>query len=426
MLLLQIIVALLVLMAMTVPIAITLGVLTLAGLEARGMPLVGTVQTMFENLDSFSLMAVPFYILAGNIMQAGGISQRLVNLANAFIGWLRGGLGGAAVLTSMFFATISGSSSATTAAIGSTTIPAMVAKGYPRNFAAALVASSGELGVIIPPSLSIIVYGLVMNQSISVLFAAGILPGILIGFTLIATSIVCAYVGGFDNVTKLTFGQWAMGVAKAAWDAAFALMMPVIILGGIYTGAFTPTEASVVAVAYGLLVSLFVYKELSWRYLGDVFRRSALTSAGILLIVSLAAALGFFLTIAQIPQAIGAGLRGMTDSQAVFLLIVNVLLFITGMFMETLAAIVILAPILGPISQQYNIDPIHFGTIMVVNLAVGMVTPPVGVNLFIACEVARIRIDQLIRPLLIFLCVLVIDILIVTYVPALSLFFVPK
>ncbi|MCX8997025.1 TRAP transporter large permease [Rhizobiaceae bacterium BDR2-2] len=424
MLLAQIIIGLLVLLAITVPVGVAIGTLSFVGLWARGLPLISASQTVFESLDSFSLMAVPFYILAGSIMQAGGISQRLVNLANALIGWLRGGLGGAAVLTSMLFSTISGSSSATTAAVGSTTIPAMVKKGYPRNYAAALVASSGELGVIIPPSLPIIIYGLVMNQSIATLFIAGILPGIMIGISLILTSIVTAYVRGFDDVTSVGLYEWASGVAKAAWDAILALLMPIIILGGIYSGAFTPTEAAVVAVAYGLVVSLVIYRELRWRYLGEVFVRSALISAGILLIVAFASALGFFLTISQIPQQIGAWLGALTDSPIVFLLIVNILLFVVGMFMETLAAIIILAPILGPIAYQYGIDPIHFGMVMVVNLAVGMVTPPVGVNLFIACEVAGIRLDQIIRPLLLFLAVLVVNILIVAYVPAISLFFI--
>jgi C4-dicarboxylate transporter DctM subunit len=424
MLILQVIAGLLVLLAVSVPVGVAIGILSFAGLWARGIPMVAAVQTVFESLDSFSLMAVPFYILAGSIMQAGGISQRLVNLANALIGWLKGGLGGAAVLTSMFFATISGSSSATTAAVGSTTIPAMVKKGYPRNYAAALVAASGELGVIIPPSLPIIIYGLVMNQSIATLFIAGILPGIMIGGSLIATSIVVAYVKGFDNVTSLPFGQWAKGVAVAAWQASLALMMPIIILGGIYTGVFTPTEAAVVAVFYGLIVSLFVYRELRWRYLGQVFVKAALVSAGILFIVAFASALGFFLTISQIPQQIGLWIGSLTANPLVFLLIVNGLLFITGMFMETLAAIIILAPILGPIAATYGIDPIHFGMVMVVNLAVGMVTPPVGVNLFIACEVAGIRLDQIVRPLLIFLAVLIVDILIIAYVPYLSLVFV--
>jgi len=421
MLLLLIIVGLLALLAISVPVGVAIGVLSFAGLWSRGLPLISSVQAVFESLDSFSLMAVPYYILAGSIMQAGGISQRLVNLANALIGWLKGGLGGAAVLTSMLFATISGSSSATTAAVGSTTIPAMVAKGYPRTYAAALVAASGELGVIIPPSLPIIIYGLVMNQSIATLFIAGIVPGIMIGGSLILTSIVTAYVRRFDNVTSLSVGAWIKGVGKAAWEAILALMMPIIILGGIYTGAFTPTEAAVVAVAYGLVVSLFVYRQLRWRYLGEVFVKSALISAGILLIVAFASALGFFLTISQIPQQIGAWLGGLTSSPVIFLLIVNILLFITGMFMETLAAIIILAPILGPIAANYGIDPVHFGMVMVVNLAVGMVTPPVGVNLFIACEVARIRLDQIIRPLMLFLAVLVVDILVVSYVPALSL-----
>jgi len=424
MLIAQLILGLLALLALTVPVGVAIGTLSLVGLWARGIPVVSAAQTVFESLDSFSLMAVPFYILAGSIMQAGGISQRLVNVANAAIGWLKGGLGGAAVLTSMLFATISGSSSATTAAVGATTIPAMVAKGYPRNYAAALVAASGELGVIIPPSLPIIIYGMVMNQSIATLFIAGILPGAIIGGSLILMSIVTAYLRGFDNVSSVTFREWILGLIKSTWEAGLALMMPVIILGGIYSGAFTPTEASVVAVVYGLVVSLFAYRELRWRYLAKVFVQSALTSAGILLIVAFASALGFFLTISQIPQQIGLWIGSLTESPIMFLLIVNILLFITGMFMETLAAIIILAPILGPIASQYGIDPIHFGMVMVVNLAVGMVTPPVGVNLFIACEVARIRIDQIIRPLLLFLGLLIVNILIISYIPAISLFLV--
>lgn len=424
MLLANMLVGLLALLAISVPVGVAIGLISFSGLWARGLPMIAAAQAVFESLDSFALMAVPFYILAGSIMQAGGISQKLVNLASALLGWLRGGLGAAAVLTSMLFSTISGSSSATTAAVGSTTIPAMVKKGYPRNHAAALVAASGEIGVIIPPSLPIIIYGLVMNQSIATLFIAAIIPGLLIGGTLIVASVALAYLFKFDNVTRVNPLEWLVNVVRNAWGALFALMMPVIILGGIYTGAFTPTEAAVVAVAYGLIVSLFIYRQLRWRDLGRIFVRSALTSAGILLIVAFASALAFLLTISQIPQQIGAWLGSLSDSPLVFLLIINLLLLVVGMFMETLAAIIILAPILGPIATMYGIDPIHFGIIMVVNLAVGMVTPPVGVNLFIACEVAGIRIDQIIRPLLILLVVLLINILLVAYVPALSLFFV--
>lgn len=415
---------LIVLLFLTVPVAVSIGLVSMALLYEKGLPTVAAIQAAFESLDSFSLMAVPFFILAGNIMQAGGISDRLVALANAMVGWLRGGLGAAAVLTSMLFATISGSSSATTAAIGSTTIPAMKKKGYPLPFATAIVASSGELGVIIPPSLPMIIYGLVMNTSITAMFIAGILPGLLVGFSLMATVLVVSAIKGFDEITPVSPAAWVKGVVLATYDASLALLMPVIILGGIYTGAFTPTEAAVVAVAYGFIVGRFVYRQLSWQDIGQIFIRSALASAGILFIVAFASAFGFTLTINQVPQQVGAWISSIAGSAFTFLLLVNALLFIVGMFMETLAAIIILAPILGPVAMSFGIDPLHFGIIVVVNLAVGMVTPPVGVNLFIACEIAGLRIDQLIRPLLIFLAVLIVDILVISYVPALSLMLV--
>ncbi|MBN8988855.1 MAG: TRAP transporter large permease [Rhizobiales bacterium] len=415
---------LIVLLFISVPIAVSIGLISMATLYAKGLPMVAATQAAFESLDSFSLMAVPFFILAGNIMQAGGISQRLVGLANAIVGWLRGGLGAAAVLTSMLFATISGSSSATTAAIGSTTIPAMVKKGYPLPFATAIVAASGELGVIIPPSLPMIIYGLVMNTSITALFIAGIIPGLLVGFSLMATVLIVAAIKGYDEVTPLSPVRWIKGIFVATYDASLALLMPVIILGGIYTGAFTPTEAAVVSVAYGFIVSLFVYRQLTLHDIGRIFIKSAIASAGILFIVAFASAFGFALTINQVPQQVGAWIASIAGSAFTFLLLVNALLFIVGMFMETLAAIIILAPILGPVAMKFGIDPLHFGMIFVVNLAVGMVTPPVGVNLFVACEIAGLRIDQLIRPLLIFLAVLIMDILIVSYVPTLSLMLV--
>lgn len=412
------------LLALSVPIAVTLGILAFLGLASSGIPIMAALQSSFESLDSFSLMAVPFYILAGNVMQAGGISQRLVALANALIGWVRGGLGAAAVLTSMFFATISGSSSATAAAIGSITIPAMARKGYPKNFAAATVASAGELGAIIPPSLPMIIYALVTNVSVADLFIAGILPGIMIGVSLMITVIAAANIKGFDTITRLTKREWLGGIVASLKGAGPALLMPVIILGGIYSGMFTPTEAAVVAAVYGLLVSVFVYRQLDARGIMNVLIKSALTSSGLLLIVAFASAFGFFLTILQVPHHVGAWIATIAGSAFTFLLLVNVLLFIVGMFMETLAAIIILAPILTPVAVKFGIDPIHFGLIMIVNLATGMVTPPVGVNLFVVCEVARLRIDQIIRPLLLFLAVLVTNILIVTYVPALSLFFI--
>lgn len=407
-------------LAISIPVAVSLGFSSLLAMQVQGTPLILLAQSVFESLDSFSLMAIPFFVLAGNLMQAGGIAQRLVNLANAIVGWVRGGLGSVVVLSTMFFSTMSGSSSATTAAIGSTMIPLMEKKGYPRNFAAAITASSGELGAILPPSIPMIVYALSANVSVASLFLAGIVPGILIGLSLMLVVWIRARAVGFDQVDSITFQQWLGNVGRALVDALLALLMPVIILGGIYGGFFTTTEAAVVAVLYALVVGVGIYRELAWRDLLDIFGRSAVTSAIILIIVGFASIFAYLLTVNQVPHKLGEFLTSVSDNPYVFLLLVNIALFLIGMIMETLAAIIILAPILAPAALHFGIDPIHFGAIMIVNLAVGMVTPPVGVNLFVACQVANLRLEQLMRPLMLFLGVLIINIFIITYVPALT------
>ncbi|MCM3759167.1 TRAP transporter large permease [Alkalihalobacillus oceani] len=404
-----------------VPIAISLGLSSIFLLQLEGKGIGVVAQKVFEGLDKFSLMAVPFFILAGALMQKGGIARRLLALANVLVGWFRGGLGAASVLTTMFFSTMSGSSSATTAAIGSVMIPSMEKKGYPRNFATALTAASGELGVIIPPSISMIVYGLVANVSIGGLFLAGIIPGILIGLSLMITVSIVAKIKGFDEVTKIDKGSWFKELWRAFKDAFWALLMPIIILGGIYFGLFTPTEAAVVAVVYGFIVGFFIYREIKLKDIADIFGKAAITTGIILLLVGFASIFGYILTINQVPHMVAESIAQISDSPVVFLLLVNILLFITGMFMETLASIIILGPILAPIAIQFGVDPIHFGIIMVVNLAIGMVTPPVGVNLFVACQIARLRIDQLFRPLAIFLAVLITNVLLITYLPILTL-----
>lgn len=418
-------ISLLVLMFVGVPIAIALGASSMVVLSYQGMQFITVAQSVFESLDSFSLMAIPFFILAGNLMQSGGIAKRLINLANAILGWVRGGLGGVVVLTSMFFSTMSGSSSATTAAVGTVLIPAMEKKGYPRPFGAAVAASSGELGVIIPPSIPMIVYALTANVSVASIFLAGILPGLLVGVSLIVCTCVIARIRDYDMIEPITLRQWVVGVLVALKQSFFAILMPVVILGGIYSGMFTPTEASVVAVVYGLAVGLLIYREMDWRDLLDVFGRSAVTSAIILIIVAFASIFAYMLTINRVPHLLGTLITGISDNPLVFLLITNIALFLVGMFLETLAAIIILAPILAPAAIQFGIEPVHFACIMVVNLAVGMVTPPVGVNLFVACQVANVRMEQLMRPLLLFLGVLVLDLMIITYVPALSTWFLP-
>ncbi len=411
----------LVLFAMSVPIAFALGIAALPFFLERKLPLIAIPQVIFDSMDSFVLLAVPLYVLAGRLMMTGGVARRLVDFAVSLIGFLRGGLAAATVLTSMLFATISGSSAATAAAIGSTLIPEMERKKYPRPFAAAVVAASGELGVIIPPSVPMVIYAVITGVSITDLFIAGILPGIMIGLSLIATIVAVSTVKHYGEREPFSAGPWLAGVAAASRRAALSLLMPFIILGGIYGGLFTPTEAAVVAVAYALILGCLVYREIPLKALPGIFAESAFTASVVMIIVGFAFVFAYALALMQAPQQIAGAIRGVSSNPIVFLLLVNLFLFVVGMFMETFAAIIILAPVLAPVATQLGIDPVHFGLIMIVNLAIGMVTPPVGVNLFVACGIARISMEQLMRPLLVFLAVLAANMFVITYVPWLSL-----
>ena len=411
---------LLVLFVASVPIAVALGMASLPTLIDRRIPFIAIPQVVFESLDSFALMALPLYVLAGKLMQHGGIASRLVGLAKALVSFVRGGLAAAVVLTSMLFATISGSSAATAAAVGSMLIPEMEKQKYPRPFSAATVASSGELGVIIPPSVAMVIYGVVTGTSISDMFLGGILPGVMIGLTLMIAAVTVCWIKGYGTREPFRAGPWARDVARSGWRAGLAMLMPVIILGGIFGGYFTATEAAGVAVAYALVLSLFIYREISLRDLPKIFAAAAVTSATVMIIVAFAAMFAFALHLLRAPQTLGAWLATVTDNPLVFLLLVNLFLLVVGMFMETFAAIVILGPILSPVAMAYGIDPVHFGVIMIVNLAVGMVTPPVGVNLFIACGIARVSMEELMRPLVVFLLVLITNLMVITYVPGLS------
>lgn len=412
---------LLLLFALSVPIALALGIASLWTLNERNIPFIAIPQVVFDSLDSFALMALPLYVLAGKLMQHGGIAERLVDLAKALVAWVRGGLAAAVVLTSMLFATISGSSAATAAAIGSMLIPEMEKQKYPRPFSAATVAASGELGVIIPPSVAMVIYGVITGTSITSMFIAGILPGLMIACSLMAGAILMSWLGGYGTRETFVPVPWAMNVGRAFRRAILSLLMPVIILGGIFGGIFTATEAAVVAVAYALILSVAVYREIALTALPRIFAQAAVTSAVVMIIVAFAAMFAFALHLLRAPQMIGGFLTTVTTDPLMFLLLVNIFLLVVGMFMETFAAIIILGPILAPIARQYGIDPVHFGMIMITNLAVGMVTPPVGVNLFIACGIARIRMEQLIRPLVVFLMILVANLMIITYVPGISL-----
>jgi C4-dicarboxylate transporter, DctM subunit len=411
------------LFALSVPIAFALGLAAMPYFFERKLPLIAVPQVIFDSLDSFVLLAVPLYVLAGRLMMTGGVARRLVEFAVSLVGVLRGGLAAATVLTSMLFATISGSSAATAAAIGSTLIPEMEKKNYPRPFAAAVVASSGELGEggMMTPSVPMVIYAVITGLSITDLFIAGVLPGILIGLSLILAIVVVSSLKGHGEREAFAAGPYVAGIGRAARRASLSLVMPFIILGGIYGGVFTPTEAAVVAVAYALILGCFVYREIPFRELPKIFADSAFTSAVVMVIVGFAFVFAYAMALMQAPQQIAAAIRGVSSDPLVFLLLVNLFLFVVGMFMETFAALIILAPVLAPVATQLGIDPVHFGLIMIVNLAIGMVTPPVGVNLFVACGIANVTMEQLMRPLLVFLAVLVADMLVITYVPWLSL-----
>ena len=412
---------LILLFAVSVPVALALGMASIPTLIGKGIPLIAIPQVVFDALDSFALMALPLYVLAGRLMQHGGIAARLVDLAKALVIWIRGGLGAAVVLTSMMFATISGSSAATAAAIGSMLIPEMEKQKYPRPFSAATTASSGELGVIIPPSVAMVIYGVTVNVSITDMFIAGFLPGLMIAASLMVAVITMATIKGYGERVPFEARPWLAGVGRALKRASLSLFMPIIILGGIFGGIFTATEAAVVAVAYALILSVLVYGEIRVRDLPRIFASAAITSSVVMIIVAFAAMFAFALHLLRVPQELGAFLTTVTENPLLFLLLVNVFLLLVGMFMETFAAIIILGPILAPIAVGYGIDPVHFGLIMIVNLAVGMVTPPVGVNLFIACGIARVTMEQLMRPLAVFLMILIANLMVITYVPGISL-----
>ena len=402
---------------LTISVAVSIGLAAVLGIQIGNVNMLVAVKEMFNSLNKFPLAAIPFFILAGNLMETGGISRRLVEFAKSIVGGVQGGLPMTCVLTCMIFAAVSGSSVATTFAIGAILIPALIKHGYPPNYAAALQATSAELGVIIPPSIPMILYGVAAEVSIGELFIAGFGPGIFIGVSLMAFVHIYCRLKGWgknDGDGRLSFG-------KASIQAGWALLMPVIILGGIYGGVFTPTEASAVAVFYALFVGMILYREIKPRDIFPILKKSVVSSAVIMFIIANAGLFAFLLTRAGVPDAIGRWLESVLQSPAMFLLGVNIALFIIGMFIETGASIIVLAPILAPVAIHFGIDPVHFGLVMVVNLALGMITPPFGVNLFAACTVARLSLDQVISRLWPFVAVVLCCLMVITYVPSLSL-----
>ncbi len=404
----------------SVPVAISLGLASTAALIYSGKVSSSYIaQGLVTSIDSFPLMAVPFFILAGDLMGHGGLSKRLLNVGNVFFGRFTGGLAIIAVVTCMFFAAISGSGPATVAAVGAILLPAMFREGYPKEFSIGLVASAGCMGIIIPPSIPMVIYATSSNASISKMFLAGVIPGVLIGVALIAVAYFTSRKNNYRGDPK-TYS--AREIFATINDAKWALLVPVIILGGIYGGVFTPTEAAAVGVIYGFIVGVFVYKELKFKDLYRIIAGSALTSASVMIIVGTATIFGRVLAIERIPVMIAEYIVQLTSSPMMILLLINVLLLFVGMFMETLAAIIILTPILLPVVVAVGVDPVHFGIVMIVNLAIGLVTPPVGVNLFVGARVGGSTLEAVSKGSIPFLIAMFIILLLVTYVPWLSLF----
>jgi len=383
------------------------------------LPTLVMVQRMFTATDSFPTLAVPLFMVAGNLMETGGISRRLINFCNAVLGWLPGGLGMAGILTCMFFAAISGSGPATVAAIGGIMIPEMERAGYDKAFAAAIMAVAGAIGVIIPPSIPMVNFGVVGTVSIASLFAAGFGPGILVGVALMLVVFFTSKKNGYGEAIKVKFS--IKNIIKEGLKAFWALLMPVIILGGIYGGIFTPTEAAAVAVVYGFFVGVVIHRELKLKHILPIFMNAGKSTAMVTMIIASASGFGWILTSARIPDAVANAMLAVSSSKIIILLLINILLLIVGCLMETTAAIIILTPIFLPIVTQLGVNPIHFGIIMVVNLAIGMSTPPLGVNLFVACGIAKITIEQIVKAIIWLLIANITALLLITYVPAISM-----
>lgn len=407
-------------LVISVPIAVALGVAvlgTILVLEPISMETFS--QTMVQALNSFPLMAVPLFAFAGDIMGRGGVSKRLLNVVSIFFGRMTGGLAIVSIITCLIFAAISGTGSATVAAVGCIMLPAMAKKNYNKVFSGSMIATAGTVGVMIPPSIVMVVYAVASGASVSGLFTAGIIPGIVVGIALSIYAYAYAKKHGYEgDKTKYSTKE----IVKILIDAIPAFLVPVIILGGIYGGIFTPTEAAAVAVVYGIIASCFIYKEIKIKELPYIAYNSVNLCATVLIIIGISAGFGRILTIAQAPQMIASLILGLTSNKIVILLLINVLLLIVGTFMETNAAIIILTPILMPILKQLDVNIVHFGVIMILNLAIGFVTPPLGANLFMACQVGKIKFEEIVRGILPWIGVMLIVLLLITYIPDISLF----
>ncbi|MBU8879891.1 TRAP transporter large permease [Bacillus sp. FJAT-29790] len=401
-----------------VPIAFSMGIATVSALLVGGIPASFIAQQSFTAVDSFPIMAVPFFILAGALMETGGLSKRIINVAQEMMGNITGGFGIVTIVACSIFAAISGSSPATVAAIGSIMIPAMVARGYSKEFASAVAGSGGGLGIVIPPSIPMIIYGVVTGVSIGDMFLAGFVPGIFLALLMILVVYLISKKRGYVGTgQKFTFARFA----KTSKDAFWALMAPVIILGGIYSGAFTPTESAVIAVVYGLIVGLYVYKELKWKDIPKILISSAMMTGTVMIILGTATAFGKLVSMYQVPNQLADLILGVSENKYVVLLLITVLILFVGTFMETLSIIIILAPLFLPVLEQLGVNPIHFGMLLIVGAEIGMMTPPLGVNLFVASGITGLSIEKVAKAILPFVGILIVGLIIMLFVPWISL-----
>ena len=415
-----------VLLLMGAPIAVCLGTSSVVAMIAQGAgrPL-DTVMSSLPMIVSastskFVLLAIPFFILAGNIMEKAGISEKLIKLAEACVGHIRGGLAIVCVIVACFFAAISGSGPATVAALGVIIVPAMIKSGYKPAFSAALMAAAGAIGVIIPPSITFVVYGSIADTSIGDLFIAGLVPGLLMGFALMVVALLVGRKSDLKTLPKASRKERWLAFKDAFWG----LMMPVIILGGIYGGIFTPTEAAAVSVVYGLFVGIFIYKKIRLKEFYALLLDTTSTTATVMFITAAASLLAYVLTRARLDVAISSALQNATGGNViVFFIIVNIILLIAGCFLDSTSALYIFTPLFVPVAQALGVNLIHLGVVMIVNLAIGLFTPPVGVNLYVACGVGNVNLKQISKAVVSLIIAALIVLLLVTYIPKISLLF---
>lgn len=408
---------LLLLMLTGMPISIALGLTVLTFLfTMTSVPIESVALKLFTGIEKFEIMAIPFFILAGNFLTHGGVARRMINFATSMVGHWHGGLALAGVIACALFAAVSGSSPATVVAIGSIIMPAMVKQGYPKGFGAGVITTSGALGILIPPSIVMVMYSVSTNTSVGQLFMAGVIPGLMLAFFLGLTTWYLARKHNYPRMIKATWGERFVAFRKSAWG----LLLIVIVMGGIYSGMFTPTEAAAVSAVYAFIVAVFVYKDMSLKQVPKVLIDSAAMSAMLLYIITNAVLFSFLMTSENIPQSMAAWILDSGFGMVSFLLVVNILLLLAGNVMEPSSIVLIMAPILFPVAMKLGIDPVHFGIIMVVNMEVGMCHPPVGLNLYVATGIAKMGITELTVAVLPWLMTMIAFLLLITYVPIIS------